>query len=344
MSASRGPAARSSADPSHGWGPTVERSGRATPVGATVLVAARALAILLVLALTAGPLWLSSRIPREEVEGLAARGRPLNVLITGSDSREDLTDEEREELSTGSAAGERTDTILVLSVRGTRAAILAFPRDLLVERCDGSVGRINAAVGIGGPSCLVDTVRRVSGLPIHHHIALTFSGFRDLVDAVGGVEVCLEDPIQDRSAGIDLPAGCQRLAGPDALGYVRVRKIDDDLRRIQRQQRFIRALATEMLDPMLLVRPWRIVAIGNGLGEAMAADEGLGPIRLVRLAVGGRGLARGTTVSAIVPVEPAVTEGGAAVLRIRDLEAERLFASFRDGSVFDDASPDGPPS
>jgi len=331
-----GSSARSSADPSHGWGPTVERRGRATPLAGTALVAVRAVALGLVLALVAGPWWVSSRIPREAVEGLSARGRPMNVLITGSDSREGLSAQERQELSTGSAAGERTDTILVLSVRGTRAAILAFPRDLLVERCDGSIGRINAAVGIGGASCLVDTVRRVSGLPIHHHIALTFSGFRDLVDAVGGVEVCLEDPIQDRAAGIDLAAGCQRLDGPDALGYVRVRKIDDDLRRIQRQQRFIQALAAEMLDPALLARPWRVVAIGNGLGEAMTADERLGPITLVRLAVGGRGLARGTTATAIVPVDPAVTEGGAAVLRIRDLEAERLFASFRDGSVFDD--------
>jgi LCP family protein required for cell wall assembly len=130
-----------------------------------------------------------------------------------------------------------------MTIQGGRTALLAFPRDLLVTRCDGSTGRINVAEAIGGPSCLVQTVRELSGIDVQHYLRVTFGGFVDVVDAVGGVELCLEEPIDDRDAGIDLPAGCQVLEGPDALGYVRVRKIDDDLGRIQRQQRFLQALA-----------------------------------------------------------------------------------------------------
>jgi len=309
------------------WGPVVSGSARRRGRRLTAV-----LVLVLVLVLIA-PSVLALRLPRQEVEGLASAGRPFHVLITGSDSREGLSAQERIELSTGSAGGERTDTILVMSIVGTRAGLLAFPRDLMVERCDGSVGRINGAVAIGGPSCLVETVSRVSGLPIRHHLSITFGGFRDVVDAVGGVELCLDRPIRDRSAGIDLPAGCQVLDGADALGFVRVRKIDNDLMRIQRQQQFLRALAQELLSPTLLVRPWRLIRVADGMAGAVEVDQEVGGVALWRLAFGLQSLARGRAVMATVPSDPGRTSAGASVLRIRSAEAEQLFSTFRDGSV-----------
>jgi LCP family protein required for cell wall assembly len=318
------------------WGPTVAHHLRddttARPARRVLRVIGVVAAVLVAIAVLA-PVWVALRLPRTPVEGLAEAGRPLHVLITGSDSREDLTAEERAALSTGSASGQRADTILVLTVSGTRAAMLALPRDLLVERCDGSVGRINAAIGIGGPSCLVTTVRQLTGLQIAHHVEVTFGGFRDVVDAVGGVELCLDAPIADRSAGIDLPAGCQVLDGADALGFVRVRKIDDDLQRIKRQQRFVEALARELVDPTLVLRPWRLYAIAGDLGRAVTVDDDLGPVALLRLALGMRALAAGGVPAATVPADPGTTEVGAFVLRPREVEAERLYAVFRDGSV-----------
>jgi anionic cell wall polymer biosynthesis LytR-Cps2A-Psr (LCP) family protein len=126
------------------------------------------LVLLLVLALTGTALALVavSRIDRVDVRGLQAAGAPLNVLLVGSDSRADLSDEQRREWRTGSAEGLRTDTILLLSVSGGRAALLSFPRDLFVTRCDGTEGRINAAYNIDGPSCLVETVTQLSGIPV----------------------------------------------------------------------------------------------------------------------------------------------------------------------------------
>lgn len=302
---------------------------------------ARILRIVLVVVLVtaiAAPAAALLLLPRERVDGLADGGvgnvaAPLHILITGSDSRADLTPEERIALTTGSAGGERADTILLLTVHGGRAGMLSFPRDLSVERCDGSVGRINGALSIGGSTCLVETVHRLSGIRAHHHLTVTFGGFRDVVEAVGGVELCLERPIRDRSAGIDLPAGCQVLDGADALGFVRVRKIDSDLARIGRQQQFLRALAGELTDPTLLVRPWRLASIATGGARAVTVDHRLGPVDLARLGIGLRAVANGSATTATVPADGFVSSAGASMLRVRQTEAQALFVAFADGTA-----------
>lgn len=270
------------------------------------------------------------------VEGLESGSGPMHVLVVGSDSRAELSDEDRQTLTTGSAEGERTDTIFVLSIDGGKVGMLAFPRDLFVTRCDGSSGRINAAIQRGGAGCLVQTVSDLSGLPIEHFVSVSFLGFRDIVDAVGGVEVCLDSPISDRDAGIDLPAGCQRLEGTAALGYVRVRKIDNDLERIKRQQGFLKSLASEILTPATLLNPPRAFRTAAGVGSALTADQSMGPIDLAKLGWGLRGLAAGNAVTETVPATPA-DRGGAAVL-IPDESAEEIFAAFRDGSAFGGSS------
>lgn len=280
-------------------------------------------------------LWASSNITRVPVEGLE-HGRVYHVLVTGSDSRSNLSRREQRELSTGrDVGGERTDTIFVLSMRGTRAAMLAFPRDLFVTRCDGTQGRINAATTIGGQSCLVQTVSQLSGLPIRHSIQIDFPGFRDVVDAVGGVEVCLDNPIRDRDAGIDLPAGCQELEGADALGYVRVRKIDNDFERIKRQQQFLKALAGEVATPATMLNPFRLYSTAGAMGGALTADDNLSSVDLLRLAVGARGIAGGRILTETVPGTPTFI-GGAAVLQVQDGPAEALFEQYRTGAVFDE--------
>jgi LCP family protein required for cell wall assembly len=324
------------------WGPEVGgRGGRGKGRRRLLLLFVVVLAALLVL-----PLVASARLTRMPVEGLARGGSPTHVLLMGSDSREGLTPEEQRELSTGSGdvfTGERIDTILLLTVDRGRAAMLSFPRDLWVERCDGSVGRLNVASGIDGPGCLVDTIHRTAGIRAHHAVRVTFGGFRDIVDAVDGVELCLEDPIADRDAGIDLPAGCQVLDGADALGYVRVRKIDDDFQRMQRQQRFVQALARELTEPAVLFNPVTMWRLSGDAGDAIAVDRSMGVLGLGQLAWAGRSIAAGSVATYTVPVDPRTTSGGAAVLELRQPEAEALFARFRDGSVLLEAVEDGEP-
>ncbi|MCC5949265.1 MAG: LCP family protein [Nitriliruptoraceae bacterium] len=312
------------------WGPELERRG-GRGLGRLIRWS---LLILLVL-LLAFPWMLSARIPSMPVDNLASRDQPMHVLVVGSDSREGLSRDEMVELSTGfdDGGGERTDTIMLMTIQGGDVALLSFPRDLWVERCDGSMGRINVAIGIDGPGCVVETVRRLSGIDVQHYVGVTFGGFRDVVDAVDGVEICLEEPISDRDAGIDLAAGCQTLQGPDALGYVRVRKIDNDLMRVKRQQTFLQALAREVAEPATLFNPVRLWRLSGSAGQAVTFDDSLGPVGLARLGIGARGLAGGGTPTHTVPVTPRTTSGGAAVLDPVTGEAEALFARFRDGSV-----------
>lgn len=320
-----------------GWGPSVERIGRPRR-GRRVL---RWILVALLVLLVVVPLLISRQIPRIPVDNLAGGGSPMHVLVAGSDSREGLTREEQQALSTGSSDvfdGERTDTVFVMSIDGGDVALLSFPRDLWVPRCDGTTGRINVAQSIDGPGCLVQTVREVSGIPVTHYLGISFGGFVEMVDAVDGVELCLDEPISDRDAGIELPAGCQVLDGPDALGYVRVRKIDNDLQRIQRQQRFVQALAGELTEPSTLLNPARLWSLAGSVGGAVSADDDMGTIDMARFAWGVRGLAGGGAPTYTVPADPGRTSGGADVLYVRESEAEALFASFRDGSVLDVSS------
>ncbi len=312
------------------WGPVVE--GRARRRRRVLIVVSTLLATLLVVTVV-GVLWANAQVPRMPVEDLAASGRPLHVLLVGSDRRDLLTAEEQRELSVGRAEGERTDTIMVLTIDRGQIATLAFPRDLWVRRCDGTEGRINAATAIGGPECLVNAIRDHSGIHVHHYIEITFGGFRDLVDAVGGVELCLDDPIRDRDAGIDLPAGCQRLDGVDALGYVRVRKIDDDIQRIGRQKEFLEALAREIAAPSLLLNPVRAIPVARQVSGALSADDTLGITGLWQLGRGLMALATGSADNYVVPTRPRVTSAGAAVLDTIVAEAEPLFEAFRSGAI-----------
>ncbi|MFP4234159.1 MAG: LCP family protein [Nitriliruptoraceae bacterium] len=321
--------------PEVGWGPEVTARPRRRR-GRVILV----LLVVTLVLLLAWPVALLTRLDRQPVSGLAAGGQPVQLLVWGSDSREELTEEEERELSTGSGevfTGERADTILLLSVQGRRAALLSFPRDLWVERCDGTVGRINAAPAIGGSACLADSVRRLSGIHPQHVVRVTFGGFRDVVDAVGGVEICLDQPIADRDAGIDLPAGCQTLDGADALGYVRVRKIDDDFARMERQQRFVGALTAAVLRPAVLANPAAQWRLAGAVGDAVTVDDGLGPLALGRLALAAPALARGEVVTETVPSTPFTTPAGAWVLAPVQPDAEGLFTRFRSGQILAEA-------
>lgn len=273
-------------------------------------------------------LYASAQIRRVPVANLRGGGGPLHVLVVGSDSREGLTAKQRKKLHTGSVGGARTDTLFIMTISGARMGLLALPRDLYVTDCDGSEARINTVLAVGGRSCLVETVQDLSGIPLDHYLEVRFLGFHDLVEAVGGVTVCLDRPIDDEDAGIDLPAGCQRLDGRQALGYARVRKIDSDLKRIERQQRFLRALASRVLSPSTLLNPVRLVRTADRTGDALTADRRLGPLTLSRIAVAAPSLTSKNAVTATVP-----TRSVSGVGMVPTDEADTLFARFRTGSV-----------
>lgn len=276
--------------------------------------------------------YTSTQINRQDVGGLGSARGQMNVLVVGNDSRQGLTGQELEELGTEAVDGDRTDSVFLLSISGGRAAMLSFPRDLFVTRCDGSQGRVNVAYALGGPTCMAETINQVSGIPVTHYVEVNFLGFIRIVDAVGGVTVYFEEPFADLPAGIDVPAGCQRLDGRRAIGYVRARTDGGDLGRIARQQRFIGELAQEVTSPETLLNPVRLFAVGGAAGRSVTASQNLGTFGLLRLARAGRGFAGAGLATYTVP--GTVSRVGGASVVVPDQEAaDALFGQFRDGSI-----------
>ena len=261
-----------------------------------------------------------------------------NVLVVGSDSRKDLTAKERRELGTGQFGGTRTDTIMLVQLDPKRqgAAMLSFPRDLLVTRCDGSEGRINSAFeigkanGEGGPTCLVRTITELTSIPIHHYVQINFQGFVDVVDTLGGVTMYLEEPIKDEDANVDLKAGCVTLRGADALGFVRVRKIDSDFGRIARQQRFIREMVDQVTSPSVALNVPGLFSLVEAGARAVETDPSLSLGVMRQIAFSFRDLSSDRIDSRTVPAFNRTINGAAYV--VADPEpAERLFSAFREG-------------
>lgn len=209
-----------------------------------------------------------SNIPKVDVDLSApVRGDPENFLVIGSDTREEVDDD----FGGRSVGGRRSDTIMVLQInpRIDKGIVLSIPRDTRVEIPGHGYDKINAAYAIGGPQLAVDTVTKFTGLKIHHYVEINFEGFQELVDAVGGVDICVDAPIRDKMSGLDLKEeGCHHLTGEYALAYVRSRHAeiyedgrwkDDtagDFGRIERQQTFIRALMKQAVSVNAVTR-WR---------------------------------------------------------------------------------------
>jgi LCP family protein required for cell wall assembly len=208
-----------------------------------------------------------------EPQGLS---QAQTVLVVGDDSGDDLSRDFRD-LGSGERDGHRTDTIMVLRIdpQGNKITGVNFPRDLLVTLCDGSRQRINAAWYVGGADCLVETVREFAGIRIDHFVQVNFEGFVKIVNAVGGVPMYLEEPMDDPKAHVDLPKGCVELDGRNALGFVRTR-VDSDFGRIARQQRFLKELADRATSLSVLANPVRLFQLVDSIGELLTVDDGLG--------------------------------------------------------------------
>lgn len=233
-----------------------------------------------------------------------------NWLIVGSDSREALSEEEQDQLATGTVAGGRTDTIMLLHipfpfVGGGEPTLVSLPRDSSVPLPgSGERVKLNSTYSTGGPQLLVQTVETVTGIHIDHYAEIGFGGFAGIVDDIGGVEICLDEPISDPLADIDLPAGCQQLSGPQALGYVRTRATPaGDLDRVERQRQFLGALLERAVSPAVLLNPFRLVPLVTGVPDALTVDNGDHVWNLARLGWTMRGIASGEVVTITVPID-----------------------------------------
>jgi LCP family protein required for cell wall assembly len=212
---------------------------------------------------------------------------PFTVLLVGSDSREGLTAEERKDLAAGNvdpATGEkitkeRADTLILarLDPRTDHITMLQFPRDLYVSYPDGSKGKINGVLELG-PNPLVQTVERLTGLDVNVYAQVNIAGFKDLIDAIDGVAVCIAEPIPfDSSTGIEVTAddvGMVEFDGERAVRFVRSRNFGEgDFARIQNQQKFLSAAINKVTSPRTFLSFGKLLGIKRALSGNLRIDS-----------------------------------------------------------------------
>ncbi|MFD0920750.1 LCP family protein [Saccharopolyspora rosea] len=256
-----------------------------------------------------------------------------NWLLVGSDSREGLDDAQRQELSAGDAAGKRTDTMMLLHVpaSGGQAALISLPRDSYVSIPGHGKDKLNAAFSYGGPQLLSQTIEGATGVHIDHYAEIGFGGFAGLVDSVGGVNICLDKPMDDEKANAHLPAGCQDLDGPKALAFVRARYslAGGDLERAENQRKLLGALVHQATSPATLINPFRLFPAASAASQTFLVNDGDHLWHLFSLAMAMSDVSSGQGVTTAVPMQRFGTApNGASVIIWNKTKAAQLFGAI----------------
>lgn len=263
--------------------------------------------VVLLLVVVGGYFYLDSRLKRESVlvdyPGRVADTPGTNWLIVGSDSREGLSKADQKRLRTGFAPGRRTDSMMLLHYGSGGTSLISLPRDSYVPIRGHGSNKLNAAFSFGGPKLLVETVEKTTGIHIDHYAEIGFGGFVGVVDAVGGVDICVKENIKDPKAGLNLKAGCQTLDGGQALGYVRTRAFARaDLERVEHQRQFFAALMKKSTSPGTMLNPFRSVPLAMNATSNFLVDENDHLYDLVRMMWAMKNVSGDSGVTTTVPI------------------------------------------
>ena len=324
--------------------------------------------LLLLGVLTAGGLWwyASSQLDEIDVPALDEDGQAgvdgeagdgsgelqdtLNVLVVGNDTREGLSEQQLQELGTTDEGTRLTDTIMLVQISPVRdeAVVVAFPRDLRVQMPgDGDV-KINSVIArAGDPSALVQVVQDFTGIDLDHDVEINMAGVLELADVLGGVEVCLDERLTDRYAGVDLPAGCQTLDSAEALGFVRSRRTTTeqfgagDFGRIAKQQYYLQQAMKEATEVGTLLNPLRVKNLIDAVASAVTTDRALGLTDMYRIANTLKGVTADDVVMRTVP--GTIQQIGDQSFVVHDPgPTTDLFAAMRTGAELGDTGLDAP--
>jgi LCP family protein required for cell wall assembly len=279
----------------------------------------------------------SESVPSNPEEGITG---PINMLIVGSDTREG------QDGVYGEVESELADVIILLHVSAdrTNASVVSFPRDLLVPipSCPDPKGgsfsamsrqMINSSIGYGGVACTHLTVQNFTGLEIPYVAMIDFKGVIEMSNAVGGVDVVIEEPMYDPYTGLDLEAGRNTLQGFDALAFLRARKgIGDgsDLNRISNQQLFLSSLFAKVKSDGVLNNPIYLYSLASAAARNMRLSESMSDLgTMFNLATALREVEPSQLAFLRVPVRGARGEGEAGRLEPITSEANKLFEQIR---------------
>ncbi len=275
--------------------------------------------------------------PAETPAGITG---PINMLIVGSDTREG------QDGVYGKVESELADVIMLLHISAdrTNASVVSFPRDLLVPipSCPNPQGgsfsamsrqMINSSIGYGGVACTHLTVQNFTGLEIPYVAMIDFKGVIEMSNAVGGVEVVIDKPMNDPYTGLNLQAGTNTLQGPEALAFLRARKsIGDgsDLNRISNQQLFLRSLFGKVKNEGVLNNPIYLYSLASAAARNMRLSESMSDLgTMFNLASALREVDASQLAFLRVPVRGARGEGEAGRLEPVTSQANGLFEQIR---------------
>src|ERR1700759_3900230 len=224
--------------------------------------------------------WVNDTIKRVDAgTSDAATTGPLNILVAGVDQRTGLTHHQEVMLHVGDDVSTNSDTLMLVHVSAdrSRVEVISIPRDSWVDIPGHGVSKIKAAYGMGGPKLMVQTVENVTGLTINDYVEVNFLGFVKVIDALGGVNICLAQPVDDSYSGLQLSAGQHHVDGITALAYARDRHsfATSDLARIQDQQKLLSSALTAAIHSGLLANPVRLSRFISAALSALTVDQNL---------------------------------------------------------------------
>jgi LCP family protein required for cell wall assembly len=312
-------------------------AGRKARQRRALLLASSAMSALILL--VAGSAWgltsyVNSHLSRVNAgtTGTPSSG-PLNILVAGLDERSGLTPHQQALLHVGSSQGEvDTDTLMLVHVPADHryVRVVSLPRDSWVNIPGHGMSKINAALGLGGPQLMVQTVEQATGLTVNDYVEVNFLGFVKVIDALGGVNICLPYAVDDRYSGLHMSAGMHHVNGITALEFARDRHSfpTSDLARIQDQQQLVSTALSKGISSGMLANPLRLESFLSATAAAIKVDQGF---NVVRLADELRGLSPGDVTFTTVPLSNAsyVTPTGESAVLWNTSAAGALFNELK---------------
>lgn len=262
----------------------------------------------------------------------APAGGPLNILLAGIDVRAGLTRHQQVLLHVGHAISDNSDTLMLVHIAANRrhVEVISLPRDSWVKIPGFGMNKINAAIGFGGPKLMVRTVEQATGVTINDFAEVNFLGFVKVIDALGGVSICLPYAVNDSYSGLRLSAGRHHVDGITALQFARDRHSFalSDIARIANQHQLIASVITKAVSSGTLANPLRFSRFLSAITSAVSVDRNF---NVVGLADQLRYLKPSAVSFVTVPLASMnyVTPSGESAVLWNKTAARRLFARIR---------------
>jgi LCP family protein required for cell wall assembly len=278
--------------------------------------------------------YVSSSLQRVDAgtSGTPSSG-PVTILVAGIDSRSNLTRHQQLRLHVGYSVGENTDVLMVVHIPANHRhiTVVSLPRDSWVTIPGHGMNKINAALALGGPALMVKTVEQTTGLTINDYVEVDFLGFVRVVNALGGVNICLPFAVDDHYSGLRMSAGRHHVDGVTALEFVRDRHSFalSDLQRIKDEQQLLSSMLAEATSAGVLSNPLELQRFLSAVTGSVTVDKGFNLIQLADELRGVRGSDVTFTTVPLASINYMTPTGQSAVLW-DSTAAAALFKAVRD--------------